>query len=336
MPAGSFQIAATVGARGWISVIDRGLLVVGAAGETEHGDRDRNRGQEVMICFHNPLSSLELLLILTSILLGPCAHRRNLDALSPRLRFPPFAQLHSFAQTCSMKEQALSLAFAELSTPFVADAGLRMKIPVRIAPPGIRPVIENQRVAGPARPVRHFGSVDVFLEAMQSAQKGDVLVIDNGGRLDEACIGDLTALEAQNCGLAGIVLWGLHRDTSELRRIGLPIFSYGASPSGPQRLDPRDPSALSSARFGEFQVRSGDVAFADDDGCVFASADRVDELVAVAHEIWQRERHQAEAVKGGRSLREQLEFARYLEKRTTDPSYTFRKHLRKMSGAIEE
>ncbi len=235
-----------------------------------------------------------------------------------------------------MKEQALSLAFSDLSTPFIADAGLRLKIPLRICPPGIRPVIENQRVAGSARPVRHFGSVDVFLEAMQSARRGEVLVIDNGGRLDEACIGDLTALEAQNCGLAGIVVWGLHRDTPELRRIGLPIFSYGASPSGPQRLDARDPSALSSARFGEFQVQPGDIVFADDDGCLFAAVDRVEELLAVAHKIWQRERIQAEAVKGGRSLREQLEFARYLEKRTTDPSYTFRKHLRKMSGAIEE
>jgi 4-hydroxy-4-methyl-2-oxoglutarate aldolase len=71
-------------------------------------------------------------------------------------------------------------------------------------------------------------------------------------------------------------------------------------------------------------------------GCLFVTAERVDELLRVAHEIRQRERHQAEAIKSGRSLQEQLEFAQYLEKRATDPSYTFREHLRKMSGAIEE
>ena len=235
-----------------------------------------------------------------------------------------------------MEAESLRRAFAELSTPLIADAALRVKIPLRISPPGIQSVIPNQRLAGPALPVRHFGSVDVFLEAMQTAEPGGVLVIDNGGRLDEGCIGDLTALEAENCGLTGIIVWGAHRDTPELRQIRLPIFSYGTCPSGPQRLAPRDASALRSARFGNFLVEAGDVAFADDDGCLFAFAERADELLSVAHEIWQRERHQAEAIKSGHSLRKQLEFARYLKKRAADSSYTFREHLRKISGAIEE
>jgi len=235
-----------------------------------------------------------------------------------------------------MKAEPLSSAFAELSTPLIADAALRLKIPFRSSPPGIRSVTPNQRLAGAARPVRHFGSVDVFLEAMQSARPGDVLIIDNGGRLDEGCIGDLIALEAEHCGLAGIIVWGAHRDTPELRQIRLPIFSYGTCPCGPRRLDARDSLALRSARFGNFVVESNDVVFADDDGCLFVLAEHTDDLLSVAHEIWQRERRQAEAINNARSLREQLDFAQYLAKRAADPTYTFREHLRKISGAIEE
>jgi hypothetical protein len=34
-------------------------------------------------------------------------------------------------------------------------------------------------------PIRHHGSVDIFFKAMEAANQGDVLVIDNGGRSDE-------------------------------------------------------------------------------------------------------------------------------------------------------
>ena len=235
-----------------------------------------------------------------------------------------------------MKKELRTYDFAEVSTPLVADAALRLKIPLRIAPSGIAPLLPSQRLAGPALPAIHSGSVDVFLEAMQHSHSGDILVIDNGGRTDEGCIGDLTALEAQACGLGGIVVWGVHRETVELRQIEFPIFSYGTCPSGPQRLDPRAESALRRARFGEFEVEASDIVFADDDGCLFLAGDRVEELFATAQALRNRERHQAEAVKRGQTLREQLEFANYLKKRAADPTYTFRQHLRKIKGAIEE
>ena len=41
-----------------------------------------------------------------------------------------------------------------------------------------------------------------------------MLVVDNGGRADEARVGDLVVLEAQAAGPGGVVVWGLHRDTS--------------------------------------------------------------------------------------------------------------------------
>jgi 4-hydroxy-4-methyl-2-oxoglutarate aldolase len=228
------------------------------------------------------------------------------------------------------------IELAELSTPLVADACVRVGVELRCAPAGIAPVAPGMRIAGRALPARHYGSVDVFLEAFSDAEAEDVLVIDNGGRVDEACIGDLAALEARAAGVAALVVWGLHRDTPELRAIGHPVFSYGAYPGGPLRVDAREPEALESARFGPHLVARDDVVFADDDGVLFVAAARVDEVLAAARRIHETEREQAQRIEAGETLREQTAFAEYLALRAGDDSYTFRRHLRRIGGAIEE
>jgi regulator of RNase E activity RraA len=235
-----------------------------------------------------------------------------------------------------MNNQQINETFSSLSTPLIADACLRLKIPLRVAPSGIHPLTRETHIAGRALPARHYGSVDIFLEAMGTAKPGDILVIDNQGRMDEGCIGDLTTLEAQACGLAGIIVWGAQRDTVELHQIGFPVFSNGTCPAGPQLLDARNSQALTSAQFGDFTVTAGDVVFADADGVLFAPVQQVEEILSTAQGIWKKERRQAQEIQSGKKLREQLQFEEYLEKRSTDSTYTFRQHLRTIGGAIEE
>src|SRR5262245_5779964 len=192
----------------------------------------------------------------------------------------------------SMNSAQLHESFSHLSTALICDACLRLGVSYRVPTPGIRPLRSPVRIAGRVRPARHYGSVDVFLEAIETAEPGDILVIDNGGRLDEACIGDLTALEAKGAKLGGIAVWGVHRDTAELAMVDLPVFSYGTCPSGPQRLDPRPPDALTSACFGSFRVGASDFAVGDDDGLVFAPVDQAGKIFEVAERILSTERDQ--------------------------------------------
>jgi regulator of RNase E activity RraA len=235
-----------------------------------------------------------------------------------------------------MDHHELRRRFAALTTAHLADACIRAQVPVRCAPACMRALAPGSRLAGRVAPARHAGSVDVFLEALEGAARGDVLVVDNGGRLDEACVGDLVALEAQAAGLDGIVIWGLHRDTAELRAVGLPVFSLGAVPTGPRRLDARPPDALGSATVGDWVLGDEDLVLGDDDGVLFLPAADAADVLAAAEGIRDTERGQAERIRAGVSLRTQLGFAAYLDRRRQVPGLSFREHLRGVGGAVEE
>lgn len=233
-----------------------------------------------------------------------------------------------------MDHPELRRRFAALTTAHLADACLRARVPLRCAL--LYAAVPGSRLAGRVAPARHVGSVDIFLEALEGTEPGDVLVVDNGGRLDEACVGDLVVLEAQAASLEGMVVWGLHRDTADIRAIGLPVFSLGAIPAGPRRLDARPPDALASAAVAQWTVTGADLVLGDDDGVLFVAAARAAELFTIAETIRDTERRQADQIWAGVSLRRQLQFDRYLARRDQAPSLSFREHLRSVGGAIEE
>jgi 4-hydroxy-4-methyl-2-oxoglutarate aldolase len=219
-------------------------------------------------------------------------------------------------------------------TAAVADAAVRLGVPVAVAPPSLVPVLSGGLFAGPAVPVTHLGSVDVFLDAIDDAPPGAVLVVDNGGRQDEACVGDLVVMEAASAGLSALVVWGRHRDTAELRRIGLPVHSLGAHPFGPRRVPPAGP-VMRAAFLDGVPVTSDHVLVGDDDGVLVLPAGEQERLITLALEIQQTEARQARRMADGQSLRDQLDYALYRRKQAADPTMTLRRHLAERGGAIE-
>jgi 4-hydroxy-4-methyl-2-oxoglutarate aldolase len=228
----------------------------------------------------------------------------------------------------------MSQPAATPSTAAIADAALRLGITVHPGPVSLRPALAGAVFSGPARPVTHVGSVDVILETIDTAGRGSVLVVDNGGRTDEACVGDLIALEARLAGLGGAVIWGLHRDTAQLREIGLPLHSLGAFPFGPRRV-PVGGRAMSVAVVDGVQVTVDDYVAGDDDGVLFFRAERKEELFQVAWDIQQNETAQADRMRAGVSLRQQLDFDGYRKRQASDPAFTLRQHLLERGNSIE-
>lgn len=226
-------------------------------------------------------------------------------------------------------------ALEGLTTPHLADGCLRLGAPIRFAPSAVRPILPSMRCRGRARPVRHVGSIDVFLEVFEHVEPGEVLVIDNGGRCDEACIGDIILLEGKAAGLAGFVIWGLHRDARELQQIAFPVFSMGALPTGPQRLHPRPADIFARAMFGTHAITGDDYVVADENGVLFLPLDRIAEIAEAATSYRDTEARQLRAMREGRSYRGQTRFAEYLARRQADPGYGFRQHLKEIAAAGE-
>src|SRR5687768_16284154 len=189
------------------------------------------------------------------------------------------------------------------TTPFIVDACAQLSLPVRVGPFGLRCNFPGSLVSGPARPARHSGSVDVFLEAIAASKKGDMLVIDNGGRHDEGCIGDLVVGEAFMSGIAGIVCWGTHRDTAAIHAIGARVWSLGTCPNGPLELRKRSETALVAATVGPVTVTPDDYMFADDDGVAVVATANLSRVIEAAMDIATREGAQAERLMKGELLR---------------------------------
>lgn len=229
-----------------------------------------------------------------------------------------------------MSASDVTLRFRRMSTPLVADAVVRLGLSPKIAPSGIRPLVAGSRIAGRASPVILNGYADRVLEGIYRSNEGEVLVLDDKGRADEACFGDLAAYEARSRGLAGVVIWGRHRDSAEVAEIGVPLFSYGAYPLGLQRTFPPVADFFARCQFGDAIVERGEFVLADEDGALFVPDEHLERVLSAAEEIRAAELAQVEGIRRGTTLREQLQFDRYLNEKRDDPTLTLGEHMKRL------
>jgi regulator of RNase E activity RraA len=116
------------------------------------------------------------------------------------------------------------------------------------------------------------------------AQKGEVVVVDNGGRLDTATWGEFHTYACKQNGVAGAIIDGATRDGPEIRSSGFPTLVRGLTPVA-SKWDLKTASINEPVMLGLVQVNPGDIVFADETGILVIPADKKDLVLSKATEI---------------------------------------------------
>lgn len=208
-------------------------------------------------------------------------------------------------QESALSTHSLIERLERLDTCAVSDALDHLHL--RGAVIGIRPMWPCPKIAGRAitvkivpagltRPEHHLAT-----PAVEAAEPGDIIVVDNAGRTDVSSWGDILSNAAQVKGIRGVVIDGACRDVDSSRDIGFPVYARGGVPvTARGRIIQESFNTL--IQCGGVQVRPGDLLIADWSGVVFVPQERAEEVIETAERIVEREAAMVQAVRAGRSV----------------------------------
>lgn len=117
-------------------------------------------------------------------------------------------------------------------------------------------------------------------KAFTLARPGDVIVVDGGGDLTNALVGDIMVGEAIKRELGGLVIHGSIRDAGEIARLPMPVFAGGVTHRGPYKDGPGEinvPIAIDG-----MVIEQGDLMIGDDDSVLCVPFDAVSDLLQAA------------------------------------------------------
>jgi len=120
--------------------------------------------------------------------------------------------------------------------------------------------------AGPISTVRCFQDNALLKSVLSEPGEGRVLVVDGGGSLHTALVGDVIAELARHSGWAGLIVNGAVRDAATLRDLDLGIKALGTNPRKSTKTGAGDRDVVLD--IGGVAFAPGEFAFSDDDGIV--------------------------------------------------------------------
>ena len=173
---------------------------------------------------------------------------------------------------------------------------------------GIRPMQASWRkIVGPAVTMRMTAAgqtpqkTHLGMNAIAAANPGDVIVIDNGGRMDSSCWGGILANAAKTKGVAATVIDGCCRDLDDCIDANYPVYARGTVICT-ARGRVIEESTNQMIQCGGVQVRPGDIILGDSSGVVCVPQEKMLDILEKAEQLWQKEEDMIAEIKSGADI----------------------------------
>ena len=172
-------------------------------------------------------------------------------------------------------DPAVLVALSTIVTPHLSD-NLQRSVGVI----GLNRYNRTGKLVGTALTVKTRPGDNLYVyKALTMIRPGDVLVIDAGGDLNNAIIGDLMTSYAVSRGCTGVVVDGAIRDVESFAAI--PCYARGVCHRGPYKSGPGEINV--PVAIGGQVIHPGDIVVGDEDGLVCFPAADAEEVIALAH-----------------------------------------------------
>lgn len=196
--------------------------------------------------------------------------------------------------------------FERLSSTNVSDA--LDALGYKGATHGIRPMLERwNKIVGEAVTMKMTAAGEtpqkthLGMNAIAAAKAGDVIVIDNGGRMDTSCWGGILGNAAKVKELAGTIIDGCTRDLDDCVEADYKIYARGTVVCT-ARGRVIEESTNQMIQFGGVQVRPGDIVIGDSSGVVIVPREHMEEVLLKAEQLWQKEEDMVAKIRAGEDI----------------------------------
>jgi len=144
---------------------------------------------------------------------------------------------------------------------------------VHVAEPLFRDFGGRRSFAGPIATVKVHEDNSFVRAALEEPGEGRVLLVDGGGSLRCALLGDQLAALARHNGWHGVVVFGCVRDVAALAEIDLGVKALAPHPLKSEKRNTGQRDVV--VRFAGVAFQPGEYLYADEDG-ILVAADALD------------------------------------------------------------